>query len=201
MIQRYAQKKQYGFSYKVYDDLPEETWYRIINSTNKCGYWEISDQNRIAYVSKFTRNVIDATRFGFDQKYPKITINGKNRGLHDVAFEAYYPEAYASKLSNEMILHKNDDKLDFRPHTLYIGDSSKNGKDAHDNGCHDGTKTARKPCISYINGVFERQHESQEAAVKYLKLNGCPNASSSEISNAVNSNKVLVRYKRTWKSM
>jgi hypothetical protein len=198
MIKYYAQNKKYGFSYKVYEDLPNEAWYKVSNSENKMGHWEISNQNRIAYVTSHARNVMDITRFGFTGKYPKIQINGKQRGLHQIAFETFYPDAYAAMKSGEMILHKFDDKLDFRPHVLHIGDASTNGKDSHDNGCHDGTKTARKPCCSYVNGVFEKLHESQDAAVKYLRANGCPNADRSAIRKALKSNKVLILHDRTW---
>jgi hypothetical protein len=199
MIIHYAQRGKFGFSYKIYDDLPYERWYRVVNSENKKGHWEISDQNRIARVTKHTRNVIDATRFCFNQKHPKININGKQRGLHDVAFEAYYPEKYTAKLPHEMILHKFDDKLDFRPHMLSIGDASKNCKDAHDNGKYDGKKSARMQCYSYINGVFEKCHESQSDAEKYLRYLGYKKASYRDIGQALKSEKMLKRYDRTWK--
>jgi hypothetical protein len=198
VIDHYAQRKQHGFSYKVYEDWPNETWYKVMNSENKKGHWEISDQNRIARVSKYARNVIDCTRFGFGEKYPAIKINGKNRQLHDVAFEAFYPELHASKLPHEIILHRYDDKLDFRPHVLRIGTKSENAKDARINGCYDGKKTARMPCCSYINGVFEKRYESQDSAVAYLRANGKTRASASEISIALSSKKVLIRYDRTW---
>jgi hypothetical protein len=201
VIRSYAKRMTNGFSYKVYDDLPDEKWYKVINSENKMGRWEISDHNRIAYVSKFARNVIDANRFGFTGKYPKIAINGKNRRLHDVAFESYYPEEYASKKPGEIILHQFDNKLDFRPHVLRIGTRSENAKDSHDNGRYDGTKSARVPCCSYIDGVFERRHESEDVAAKYLRINGYPNASNKNISRALKAlqqNKVSVTYDRTW---
>ena len=202
MIKHYATRKQYGFSYKVYDDLPGETWYKVRNSENRQGHWEISDKNRIARVSKHARNVVDATRFGFTNDHPIMGINGKDRMIHDVAFEAYYPDAYAAKKPEEMILHKHDDKLDFRPHTLYIGDKTMNSLDAYNNGRHDGTKTARMKCCSYINGIFEKLHESQEDAAKYLKLHGYPRARGSKISMVLSllykENKVISRYGRTW---
>lgn len=201
MILQYAQKKKHGFSYKVYEDLPGEKWYKVVNSENKMGRWEISDQNRIAYVSKFSRNVIDATRFGFDDKYPRITINNKLRKIHDVAFEAYYPDLYTAKLPTEMILHKFDDKLDFRPHMLYIGNASMNGKDAHDNGCHDGKKSSRISCCSYINGVFEKRHDSLDSAASYLRSKGYPSATYRNIGKALRSRKVSNRYGRTWKNI
>jgi hypothetical protein len=199
MIQKCAQNKQHGFSYKVYENLPEEKWYNISNSESKMGRWEISDQNRIAYVTTHARNVIDATRFGFSGKYPQIRIKGKQRYLHDVAFEAYFPKEYTAKKPGEMILHKYDDKLDFRPHTIYIGNASTNGKDAHDNGSYNDTKRARIPCISYINDVFEKRHECQLDAEKYLKKMGYEKASYRAIGQALKSLKVLTKYDRTWK--
>jgi hypothetical protein len=201
MMRYYAQKKQHGFYYKVYDDLPGEKWYEVRKSENKMGRWEISDQNRIAYVTKHARNVIDATRFGFMGKYPTIGINGKNRLLHAVAFEAYYPEEYAAMKPGEMILHEFDDKLDFRPHKLRIGNASENRKDAHYNGCYDDTKIARTPCCSYVDEVFEKRHESQDAAATYLKENGYPRASQGNISTALGSTTVSTMYGRMWKNI
>lgn len=201
MILYYAQNKRYGFSYKVYENLVNEIWYKVVGSENKKGHWEISNQNRIARVSKHVRNVIDNTRFWFNNKHPAIRINGQLRLLHEVAFETYYPKEYAAKKPDEMILHKFDDKLDFRPHMLYIGNASKNQKDSHDNGCRDGTKTARMSCCSYINGVFEKLHESQDAAAKHLKTIGYLNASSSAIGKAIKAlkkDKIFTKYGRTW---
>lgn len=204
IVYDYAQNKKHGFSYKIYDDLPGETWHKVVKSENSQGHWEISDKNRIAYISKHARNVIESTRFGFTGKYPVICINGKNRRLHDVAFEAYYPDLYIAKKSHEMILHKFDDKLDFRPHMLYIGDASKNQKDSHDNGCRNGTKTARISCCSYIDGVLEKCHESQLDAEKYLKSISdkylkSKSSAIGEALEALKDNKILVRYDRTWK--
>lgn len=198
-IKMYAIRKQHGFSYKIYEDLPGEIWYHVVNSDNKMGYWEISNQNRIAYISKHSRNVIDVTRFGFSGKYPKICINGKSRLLHDVAFEAYYPDEYASMKTGEMILHKFDDTLDFRPHVLRIGTMSENAKDAHDNGCYNGAKTSRISCVSYVNGVLEKHHDSLEDAEKYLRTNGYLKADYSAIGKILKiKDKVLIRYGRTW---
>jgi hypothetical protein len=198
MIKHYAQRKQHGFAYKVYDDLPGETWYKVKKSKNKMGRWEISDQNRIAYVSSHARNVIDVSRFGFVGKYPVISINSKTRRLHDLAYETFYPEEYASKLPHEMILHRYDDKLDFRPCMLYIGNKSNNAIDARDNGCHNGTKTDRMSCVSYVGGVLEKEHESQHAAEKYLKSIGYLKASFSKIGMVLH-DKRKTAYKRTWK--
>lgn len=201
MISQYARKKQHEFSYKIYDDLPDETWYKVLNSESSQGHWEISDQNRIAYLSKFARNVIDTKRFGLRNKYPTIKINGKNRYIHDVAFETFYPDVYNKKLPHEMILHKLDDKLDFRPHMLYIGDASTNGKDSHNNECHNDTKTSRKSCCSYVDGVFEKRHDSLRDAAKYLKSIGYIKADYSTIGDILESDEILKRYGRTWSTI
>ena len=85
---------------------------------------------------------------------------------------------------------------------LYIGNASANGKDSHDNGCRDGTKTARMPCCSYVNGIFEKLHESQDAAANYLRENGYSKALRHNICTALkllkNENKIVVKYDRTW---
>jgi hypothetical protein len=100
-----------------------------------------------------------------------------------------------------MVLHENDDKMDFRPSKLRLGTPSINGMDAHKNGRFDGTKTERKRCASYINDVLEKEYDSQEDAVKYLKSNGLTKAARSGIHKsliAFDEGKISVRYGRTW---
>ena len=75
--------------------------------------------------------------------YPSVFINGKNWLCHILAFKTFFPNEWDAKNPDEMILHEDDDKMDFRPHKLRIGTRSENATDAHDNGCHDGTKTSR----------------------------------------------------------
>ena len=53
--------------------------------------------------------------------------------------------------------------------------------------------------IHNIDGVFEKRHDSQDAAEKYLRDNGKPKANRSAIREALKSKKELVRYGRTWK--
>jgi hypothetical protein len=72
--------------------------------------------------------------------------------------------------------------------------------DAHDNGCHDGTKTARTRCVSYINGVFETEHDSQTEAAKYLKLIGFEKGNISAIGKVINEQRCSA-YGRTWKKI
>jgi hypothetical protein len=109
----------------------------------------------------------------------------------------FKPEEYDTKQDNQVILHENDDKLDFSPSRLRLGTASQNGTDAHNNGKYDDTKTARKPVASYINGVFEQQYESIHAAVRYLRENEYPKAAAGNVSFALRNGSVS--YDRTWK--
>jgi len=192
---RYAQNKQHGFAYKEYPDLPGETWKKIDGSDTTVGRWEISDMNRVKYISKYSENVLSGERLGISNTgYPRIVL-----GLcHILAFMAFFPEEYAAKKPEEIILHKNDDKLDFRPHMLRIGTKSENMTDAHDNGCHDGTKSARVKCVSYVNGEFEKEHESKSDAVRYLKSIGFSRADERNINKMLDGERQSA-YKRTWK--
>ena len=203
MIIYYAQKKQHGFSYKEYPNLPDEVWKKITKSENdKGGRWEISNMSRVKYVTKYAENVLSIDSLGLDKGYPIISINGKQWYCHVLSFMTFFPDEYANKKSDEMILHEDDDKMDFRPYKLRLGTSSENVIDSHINGCRDGTKTARRPCCSYINDVFERRHESLDAAEKYLRDHGHFKAVRSAIHEALKTrvdNKVSVRYGRTWK--
>jgi hypothetical protein len=124
---------------------------------------------------------------------------------HITAFKTFYPELWAAKKPGEMVLHENDDKMDFRPHNLRLGNKSDNAKDAYDNGGYDGTKSARMKCASYVNGEFEKEHESQKNAAEYLKSKGCSEKSVESIHAGINQalaeynkGKTVKRYGRTW---
>jgi hypothetical protein len=195
MLIRYAQNKQHGFSYKKYPDLPGETWKKIEDSDTTVGRWEISDMNRVKYISKYSENVLSGERLGISNTGYPIIVLGQ---CHILAFAAFFPEEYAAKKPGEMILHKNDDKLDFRPHMLRIGTQSENMIDAHNNGCHDGTKSARLKCVSYVNGEFEKEHKSKSDAVRYLKSIGFSRADERNISKMLDGERQSA-YKRTWK--
>jgi len=195
VLVRYAQNKQHGFAYKKYPDLPGETWKKIDGSNTTVGRWEISDMNRVKYISKYAENVLSGERLGISNTGYPIIVLGQ---CHILAFMSFFPEEYAAKKSEEIILHKNDDKLDFRPHMLRIGTKSENNTDAHDNGCHDGTKSARVKCASYVNGEFEKEHDSKSDAVRYLKSIGFSRADERNI-NKMLSGERQTAYKRTWK--
>jgi hypothetical protein len=134
--------------------------------------------------------------------YPTININGKHWYCHILSFMAFFPEEYANKNPNEMVLHEDDDSLDFRPHKLRLGSQSDNITDAHNNGKYDGTKTERMKCVSYIDGVYEIMHDSQRDAAKYLRHIGYDNASCGGVSNVLNpETKHKSAYDRTWKKI
>ena len=204
MISTYAQKKQHGFAYKEYPDLPGETWKKIKNSENKMGRWEISDMNRVKYVTKFAENILSDKRLGLLTGYPIIKINGKIWLCHILSFLTFFPDEYAVKKPDEIVLHEDDDRNDFRPHKLRLGTHSNNGIDAHINGKHTGKSTMRIKCASYVNDIFEKEHSGQRDAVRYLKSIGFEKAQSTKISKALElftDGKISVRYGRTWKSI
>ncbi|ABU44049.1 hypothetical protein AR158_C504L [Paramecium bursaria Chlorella virus AR158] len=200
VIKKYAQHKQHGFSYKIFDDLPGEIWKEcprsLINSWK--GRWEISNRKRVKRITKYAENVLDVSQLGTLNGYPIINSNGKSCFVHHLCFQAFFPNEYKSMKSEEIIRHKNDDRLDFRPENLLIGSHSQNKIDAYDNGKYNGTKREKKKCVSYINNIEEKQHDSLHDAVRYLKENGFKNAVSSNISQVLDG-KRKTAYKRTWK--
>jgi hypothetical protein len=142
-------------------------------------------------------NVLEKDRLGLKNGYPTIRIDGKHWGLHVIVFMAFFPDEWANKKPEEMVLHKEDDQMNFRPEMLRLGTRSENGKDAHDNGKHDGTLRARQKCASYIDGVLEKEHESQHNAAEYLRSIGFDKAQQSKISMSLSGNRKTT-YKRTW---
>jgi len=202
MIQVYAQKKQHGFAYKKYPDLEGEIWKDVEGSKTKQGMWKVSNMKRVKYVTKFAENVLEKDRLGLLSGYPTIYFNGKHWLLHIVVFTTFFPDEWANKKPDEMVLHKEDDKLDFRPEMLRLGTASENAKDAHDNGKYDGTLSERQKCASYIDGILEKKHESQVAAAEYLRSIGFDKADQNSISQALRGKNKdgspKIRYGRTW---
>lgn len=205
-IREYARRKQYGYSYKEYLDIPGEIWKKVINSETSQGQgrWEISNMNRVKYVTKYAENVIEGDKLGLDGKgYPTVCINGKKRMCHILSFMTFFPDEYAAKKQNEMVLHEDDNKLDFRPHNLRLGTHSENTTDAYNNGKYVYTKSSRVICYSYINDVLEKEHESLTDAVNYLKTKGFEKAAKIVIGKSLEAfkeGKVSTRYGRTWKT-
>jgi 3-dehydroquinate dehydratase len=202
MIAHYAQRKHNGFTYKEYPDLPGEMWKKITDSENSKGRWEISNMCRVKYITNYAENVFSGERLGLNKGYPIVSFNGKTRYCHILAFMTFFSEEYASKKSDGIILHEDDDKLDFRPHKLRFGTSSENITDSYNNGKRNDSQTSRNICESWINGGWEKTYESQEAAVRYLKSQGYEKADNGAIYRALKAykdGKVIVRYDRTWK--
>jgi hypothetical protein len=203
MITTYANRKHHGFGYKEYPTIPGESWVRIYNSENTHGHWEISDMNRVKYVTaKGVDNVLSGDRLRLNGNgYPMIGINGRDWLCHILAFKSFFPAEYAMKKTEEIILHEDDDKLDFRPQKLRVGTTSVNSKDAHSNGKYDGKKSMRMKCASYVNGKLEKEHSSQSDAVIYLKSVGYEKSSRSGVRQALQEfvkGNVITRYDRTW---
>ncbi|AGE58709.1 HNH endonuclease [Paramecium bursaria Chlorella virus NYs1] len=190
VINHYAQRKQHGFSYKVFDDFPGEKWKKVIGSKQ----WEVSNMKRVKYKTKYAENVLETTQLYLRGGYPTIKINGKNHPIHILCFQAFNPDIVIQ--SGEIVRHKHDDRLDFRPEKLLIGTQSQNITDAYKNGKYNDTKTEWKSCVSYINGVKEREHISLSDAARFLRENGWPKAIHSNISKVIDMNKT--RYGRTW---
>jgi len=207
-ISYYAQRKTRGFAYKEYPLLEGEKWEPIKGSKNKRGdYWEISNMNRVKWNTKYAENVLSGKRLGCSNGYPIVGINGKNLYCHILAFKTFYPELWATKEPEEMVLHEDDDKKDFRPHKLRLGTASNNAKDSHTNGKRDGTKSARIKCASYVNGVLEKDdYTSIIDAAEYLKSKESFEISIKNIAG--NIGKALsdkyewnIAYGRTWQKI
>jgi hypothetical protein len=207
MINHYARRKQHGFEYKEYPDLEGEDWKDIEGSKNRKGRWEISNMNRVKYITNHAENVLWSERLGRNPDgYPVVAINGKSWKCHILAFQTFHPELWDAKKPDELVLHEDDDKEDFRPHKLRLGTASDNKKDSHDNGKYDGTKTAWFKCASYIDGEHEENHLSQSAAAEYLKNKGCSESSikniASKIGKALSDKyKNKSAYGRTWQKI
>ena len=204
MIGHYAQKKQHGFAYKEYPNLEGENWKSVQGSKNNQGHWKISNMNRVKYITNIgTENVLWGEQLGRINGYPIVKINQKIWSCHILAFMAFHEELWSAKESEEMVCHEDDNREDFRPHKLRLGTGSDNMKDSHVNGKRDGTKTARKKCASYINGVLEKDdYTSLTDAAEYLKTKGHPKAVQSYISMALSDKyKSNMAYGRTWQKI
>ena len=203
MISHYAQRKQYGFSFKEYPDLPGELWKEVPESNSDRGRWEISNMNRVKYITKYAENVLSGERIGIDNVgYPIIRINGTIWRCHILSFSIFFPDEYDAKKKDEIVLHQDDDKSDFRPHKLRLGTRSENGIDAHNNGKYDGTKSERVACASYINDALEKEHDSMSDAMRYLKSLGYTKAAVQNINTALNpESKYIFAYDRVWKKV
>ncbi|AGE56700.1 hypothetical protein ATCVNEJV2_657L [Acanthocystis turfacea Chlorella virus NE-JV-2] len=196
-VKEFARQQKNGFRYKVFPNLRAEVWKAVPDSKNSQGEWFISSKNRMKYKTKYAENVLTIDQLSNVTGYPVVFFNGKKWLCHYLSMMTFRPREYASKLPGDMLLHKHDDKLDFNPFRLRWGTPSENGTDAHDNGRHDATSSARKPVTSYVGATIEREHESLSNAARYLRENGYPDASYQGVRYALKTG--IVCYGRTWK--
>ncbi|AGE55610.1 hypothetical protein ATCVMN08101_326L [Acanthocystis turfacea Chlorella virus MN0810.1] len=144
-ISRYARRQLCGFQYKTFQNLRREVWKVVKGSNNSQGEYHISSRNRIKYKTPNAENVLSTDQLCRRNGYPVVVINGKIWACHELSLMTFRPNEYAAKLPGDIILHKNDDKLDFNPFHLRWGTHSDNRIDAHANGKYYNTKIARKP--------------------------------------------------------
>lgn len=137
----YAQKQHCGFRYKTFDDLPGELWKVIEESKSKMGRWYVSSEGRMKYKTRNAENVMSVDKLHNDNGYPTVRFSNKKWYCHVISFKTFYPEKFSAKKDDDMVLHVEDNKLDFRPSMLYLGKHSQNRFDAYDNGSRDNTKT------------------------------------------------------------
>ncbi|AGE59019.1 hypothetical protein PBCVOR070422_206R [Paramecium bursaria Chlorella virus OR0704.2.2] len=198
MVNQYASKKQHGFSYKEFVDLPGEVWKYVKDSESPRGdRWEISNMNRVKYITKYANNILSGDNLCLLVGYPVVCINGKKRLCHIIAFDAFHPDVARDGL---VVRHKNDDRLNFQPENLILGTMSDNSKDAYDNGKYDGTKSARVKCASFIDGILEKDFSSLSDATKYLKTKGYTNAKVTGVSRVLTGERNTA-YGRVWKNI
>ena len=199
MIIKYAQHKHHGFAYKDYPNLPGEMWKEIDGSKSTRSHWEISNMSRVKCITNHAENVLEGERLSLVNGYPCIMFGQ----CHIIAFKTFFPNLWKAKKLDEIVLHEDDDRLDFRPHKLRLGTRGENGIEAHDNGCFDGTDRKRQKCLSYINGIYEKEHDSHHDAVRYLKSIGFEKAAQSKISLVISEKRKdggpKIAYGRTWK--
>jgi hypothetical protein len=196
-IRNFAQQQKHEFRYKVFPKLRGEVWKAVHDSNNKRGEWFISNMNRVKYKTAYAENVLIVDQLCKDGGYPTIGINGKNMKCHELSMMTFRPREYVAKLPSDIILHKNDDKLDFNPFRLRWGTHTENRIDAYKNGKYDATTKAQKSVASYIKGVFEKEHDSISDAARYLQTNGYSSASPQNVWYGLQND--TTRYDRTWK--
>ena len=118
--------------------------------------------NGVKFIPKYSENVLSRDLIGLmSGGYPTIKINRKQCKCHSIAFEPFFTYEYTVMKRDEMILHINDDKMDFRPYKLRVGTGTDNMVDGTIMEKFIIKKTARVKCSLFIDGIFEREHDSQ----------------------------------------
>ena len=86
--------------------------------------------------------------------YPSFKMNGRHCPVHMMQFQLNFPGAARP----EAVEHRNDNRLDASASNILGSTHSANRISSYDNGCRDGTKTARKPVVLRDNrGEFPDQ--------------------------------------------
>lgn len=202
-IQYRARHNTGGFSYKKYDDKEGEIW-KSVGHQNSKGRWEVSNKCRLKFITTHGENVIETDTLQIKNGYPIMTMNKKIRYVHHVVFEAFFPSLFSTLKNLDLIRHKNDNALDFRPENLNLGSHTDNLHDAYRNNKRTNVQYFTRKCASYINGIHEKDHDSQDDAVSYLKSLNFSKASSGSISDALkafDNNVIVRRYGRTWRRL
>jgi hypothetical protein len=89
IIEYYAQKNKFGFSFKIYQNLPGEEWKSVKNSDTTMGRWEVSNMNRVKYVTKHAENIIDYDKLCVVGGNPVIGIKGKLHFVQKIVDEVF----------------------------------------------------------------------------------------------------------------
>ncbi|ABU44351.1 hypothetical protein AR158_C806L [Paramecium bursaria Chlorella virus AR158] len=171
-VKDWAQYKKNGFSYKTYEKIDDEEW-KIVGDPDK-NHVEVSNKNRVKDVT-FSESgyreehVLTAEKLSLKNGYPSKRIDGIDHKIHILVFQLWYPDLWANRKPDDMVLHKHDNRLDFRPENLRLGTASDNGKDSHDNGKYNGKKSARQPCIAYKDDEVVEEFKSLSDAARYLE--------------------------------
>ena len=138
-IIKLAKQKQEDFQFKTYPDLPGEEWKVVYGcyysddpydiqgfisdvKNNNNGYWEISNLNRVKYITPYAENVFSGNRLGEINGEAAITIDGVLCECSSLSFRLFRDKEYWSETMKpwHMVVNKNDDYMDFRPENLEI---------------------------------------------------------------------------------
>ncbi|ABU43749.1 hypothetical protein AR158_C203R [Paramecium bursaria Chlorella virus AR158] len=205
-ILEWARTRENGFSYKTYEKIDVEEW-KIYGDPDK-NHVAISNKNRVKDVTVSEsghkeEHVRTADQLCLWGGYPSKKIDGVKHRVHILVFQLWYPDLWANRKPDDMVLHKHDNRLDFRPKNLYLGTGSKNVTDSYDNGKRDGTKSARQACIAYKNDEIIEEFESLSDAARYLEEHNTYltfNAAINSIRRTLKKNKNKEYKGFTWKS-
>jgi len=153
-------------------DLPGEVW-KIIDTTNTStrlisNMGRIGYQFKCGYIKKIQSEDIPSERSLEElDPYPRIQIQGKKRGVHEVVWETFAgPIPY-----NMMVNHINHNKRDATFSNLELTNSSGNVLAARKAGRYDGTLSQERVCVMYRDDKRCVEFKSLVMARNWLLLN------------------------------